>query len=125
MDELTAHIAAVGRRLRLRDGVELAARTLWVPLALAALALALARLLPLAGYRLWAWLPLVLWAVGLSASALARRQRPLDVARRADRELDLRERLSTALVGRSSASPMPSGRGASRRGCAWARHSCS
>lgn len=87
----------LGRRLRLRETHLLAARTLWMPLLAAALILLAGRLTPLAGYSRIAWLPLALWLVVVPSYGLLRPLTPARVARRTDAEMDLRDRLSTAL----------------------------
>ena len=102
--DLIPYLRQVGRRLRLRDGLELAARSAWMPLSLACAILAFARLLPLPRYDLWAWSLPAAWLCALSFYMLLRRQAVDRVAQRVDRELGLHERLSTALAldGRSA-----------------------
>ncbi len=96
-DPLIPYLHVIGRRLRVRDGVWWLARSAWVPLAYAAAVLLLSRVIPWPRYRLWAWLPVALWPILVSLYAALRPQRPIDVARRADAILGLKDRLSTAL----------------------------
>ena len=87
----------LGRRLRVSDTLLFASRTLWIAAA-ASTATALAgRLTPIAHLWLWAALPLMLWLLAVIGYALFRPLPPVRVARRVDLQLDLRERLSTAL----------------------------
>jgi len=96
-ETLTALLRPLGRRLRLRDGHLLMARTLWLPLLAAALIQLLGRLIPLPGYDWLAWTPLALWFVLVPGYGLLRPLPPSRVARRADAEMGLRDRLATAL----------------------------
>ncbi len=97
VDQLSAFLRLLGRRLRLRDGVELATCFAWIPLLLTCAILLIGRLLLWPYNAWWAWAPPMAWLVGVSAWMLARPQALMDVARRADIELALQERLSTAL----------------------------
>lgn len=97
VDQLITFLRPIGRRLHLRDGVELATRFAWIPLLAACAVLLIGRLFPWPHNAWWAWsLPLA-WLAGVSVWTLARPRTLMDVARRADLELALRERLSTAL----------------------------
>jgi hypothetical protein len=96
-ETLISLLRPLGRRLRLRDGHLLATRTLWLPLLAAALIQLLGRLFPLLGYDRLAWTPLALWLVLVLGYGLLRPLPPFRVARRADAELGLRDRLATAL----------------------------
>ncbi len=97
-NQLLAGLRLLGRRLRLRVGVELLMRGAWVAFAACSLILLAGRLLPLDGYRLAAGGALALALLAWLAYSLARPLKPFAVARRADAELALRDRLSTALV---------------------------
>ncbi len=96
-ETLTPLLRPLGRRLRLRDGHSLITRTLWLPLLAVALIQLLGRLIPLAGYDRLAWTPLALWLLLAPGYGLLRPLPPSRVARRADAELGLRDRLATAL----------------------------
>jgi hypothetical protein len=102
MDELArdlrAHVAHFGRRLRWRDGWLLAQRWLW-PAVLGVVCIQLAgRIWPVERLELWALIPLAAWLVFVVGVFLLRRLPPLRVARRVDAELNLKERLATALI---------------------------
>ena len=96
--ELKELLARLGRRLRLRDGLLTASRTLWWAVLAAALVQLLARLTPLEKAWLWSLVPFGLWAIIVLGHALLRPMPPLQVARRCDAELSLKERLSTAVA---------------------------
>lgn len=96
-ETLTSLLRPPGRRLRLRDGHQLATRTLWLPLLAAALIQLLGRLIPLPGHDWLAWTPLILWLLLVPGYGLLRPLPPSRVARRADAELGLCDRLATAL----------------------------
>jgi hypothetical protein len=85
------------RRLRLYDGHRWVVRTLWVAVLPTVLILLAGRLLPLAGYNTWAWIPPALWLFGVLGYSLLRRLPAMRVARRTDVALGLRDRLATAL----------------------------
>ena len=88
----------LGRRLRLRSGVDLLGRSAYICLLGCAGLLLLGRLTPLAGHRLLAAGLSAAWLLGWALYSSLRPIRPLTVARRADAELGLRDRLSTALA---------------------------
>jgi hypothetical protein len=96
--DLRPHLARLGRRLRLREGWLLAQRSLWIPCFWALLVQLFGRLWPIAGLWLWTLIPLLLWLLLVAGIALLRPMSPLRVARRADVELGLKERLSTAVT---------------------------
>lgn len=103
--ELLTHLARLRARLRLRDGWLLAQRTLWLPL-LAALLLVLAgRLWPLDIARAWLAAPFGLWLLVVAGWSILRPLPPMRVARKVDRELGLKERLSTSLAVSSALAP--------------------
>jgi hypothetical protein len=95
--QLQALLSHLGRHLRLRDGLRLAARSLWVALLLALLSEVVARFFPLPHRHLWAALPLALWLASLGLYSLLRPLPLTQVARRLDSELRLKDRLATAL----------------------------
>ncbi|MDW8098703.1 MAG: hypothetical protein RML36_04350 [Anaerolineae bacterium] len=97
VDQLTAFLRPIGRRLRLRDGVELTTRFAWISLVSTCATLLISRMLPWPHYAWWAWASPLAWLAGVFAWTLARPQALMDVARRADVELALKERLSTAV----------------------------
>lgn len=97
-NELLTHLNRLRARLRLRDGWLLAQRTLWLP-ALAALLLVLAgRIWPLDLRPAWLAAPFGLWLLAVLGWSILRPQPAMRVARRVDRELELKERLSTSLA---------------------------
>lgn len=87
--------------LRLRDGLLTASRTLWLPLVASILVLTAGHLRPIEHLTRWAIMPPALWAILVVAWALLRPLPPYTVARRADALLELKERLSTAVVLRA------------------------
>jgi hypothetical protein len=96
-DELHPFLDRFGRRLRLRDGWLLAQRSLWMPI-LAALLIAVAgRLWPIPYLWLWMLVPAPFWLGIVLGVALLRPRSPMQIARRVDGELGLKERLSTAV----------------------------
>jgi hypothetical protein len=97
-DNLRIYLARFRRRLRLRNGWLLAQRTLWLALAVAAGVQLFGRLWPLERLGLWTLIPLAGWLVAVLGASLLKPLPPLRVARRVDAELDLKERLSTAVV---------------------------
>ena len=97
MDELRQILQKIRRRYRWIDTAWMGQRTLWLPAAAMLLVQLLGRVLPLENLRLWTWLPLGVWLVVLPAFSLLRRFTLLRAARRADEDLGLYERLSSAL----------------------------
>lgn len=97
-DELLTILRSFGYRLRLRDAWDLAQRWLWVASLACAGILALGRFLPLENRAPLALLPFLLWLFAILAVALLRHQTHLRIAHRLDRELGLKERLSTAVI---------------------------
>ncbi|UCC64463.1 MAG: hypothetical protein JSV36_05230 [Anaerolineae bacterium] len=101
MDELLilrAYLARCGRRLRLRDGWLLAQRSLWAACLAAGLIQLAGRIWPVVRLRRWTLAPVGTWLLVAVAIALLRPLPPMRVARRADAELGLKERLATALM---------------------------
>src|SRR5947207_677215 len=96
-DYLQRRLRPMALRLRLRDTLLLASRTLWVGLAGGALVQVAGRLLPVPNLLLWSLVPLALWLVAMLGYLLLRPLPVRRVAQRVDSALELRERLSTAL----------------------------
>jgi hypothetical protein len=86
------------RRLRLRDGWLLAQRALWLGFVGSALVQLAGRLWPVERLWLWTAAPVAACLLAVAAYAFLRRMPLLQVARRADAELGLKERLATALL---------------------------
>ena len=105
--QLLTFLRPPGRRLRLRLSIELFARLVWMILAASVLVLLIGRLWPMDGYRLIAGGIIVASLLGWIVFSLARKIRPFTVARRADSELGLRDRLATALVLSDPHHPVP------------------
>jgi hypothetical protein len=97
-DNLGAYLARLGRRLRWRDGSLLAQRWLWTAGLGALLAQLAGRVWPIENLWLWTLAPPIAWLAALWAITFLRPSPPKQVARRADLELRLKERLSTALA---------------------------
>lgn len=96
-DALVSLLRPLGRRLRTRDALLLATRTVWLAVLGGALVQIVGRLVPLERRYLWSVAPLMVWTAAVLGYAFLRRQ-PLDlVARRVDAEVRLKERLATAL----------------------------
>lgn len=107
MDDLSAYLVRFRRRLRLRDGWQVAQRSLWMA-AFASLLIQLAgRLFPIAGLGLWSLAPFALWLVFIFGYAIFQPMSLMRTARRVDLELGLRERLSTALALQALESETP------------------
>lgn len=105
MDQLTSPsarllpiLARLRWRMRLRDGLLLAQRSLWLAVAAALLVLLAGRFFPIDSLGLWSLIGPGVWLVSVLAYALLRPLPAMRVARRADAELRLKERLSTSLA---------------------------
>src|SRR5437773_11854219 len=96
-DYLKRRLRPVALRLRLRDTLLLASRTLWLGLAGGALVEIAGRLLPIPNLLLWSLVPPALWLLAMLGYLLVRPLPVRRVAERVDSALELRERLSTAL----------------------------
>jgi hypothetical protein len=105
LPDLPAHLRSLGRRLRLRDGWLLAQRALWLACLAAILIQVAGRLWPLPRLWLWSLAPLAAWLLAVLALSVLRPLSLRRVARRADLELGLKERLSTALEMESRPGP--------------------
>jgi len=96
-DYLKRRLRPMALRLRLRDTLLLASRTLWLGLAGGALVEIAGRLLPIPNLLLWSLVPPALWLLAMLGYLLVRPLPVRRVAERVDSALELRERLSTAL----------------------------
>lgn len=98
VDELHAHLALFGRRLRLRDGWLLAQGWLWVACLGAVLIQLAGRVWPVERLWLWTLVPPAAWPLIVIGISRLRSFPSMRVARRVDAELGLKERLATALA---------------------------
>lgn len=96
--ELKPYLGRFGRRLRWRDGWLLAQGTLWAACLMVLLIQLAGRVWPVERLWLWTVTPLAAWLPIVVCVSLLRPLRPMWVARRADAELGLKERLATALA---------------------------
>ncbi len=96
--QLLTFLRPLGRRLRLRSSIQWLTRTAWIACAACAVILLSGRLWPIDGYRAVAGGLLAGWLIGWAIYSVTRSITPFRVARRADVELNLRDRLATALV---------------------------
>jgi hypothetical protein len=94
---LAPYLKRICWRLRLRDGLVAAQQTLWAALLAALFGQVLKRLFPI-DLGAWAWAPIGLWLAGNILFALARPISLMRTARQVDRELCLKERLSSSLA---------------------------
>lgn len=106
MDELTTILRKIRTRYRWIDGLAAAQRSLWLAATFMLLIQILGRLLPVENLYLWTLLPLALWLAAIPILTLTRRFPILRAAMRADIDLNLYERLSSALeLSQSSDKP--------------------
>jgi hypothetical protein len=98
MDELQPYLKRFAHRIRWRSGWLLAQRSLWFVAATSLLIQVLGRLAPIEQLQLWTALPVVLWLLMVPGFTLIRPLSAIQVARQVDLELDLKQRLSTALA---------------------------
>lgn len=96
MDELTHFLQQGRRRLFWRTAWSNVQRTLWLPFLASVLLLIAGRIFPIPQLRLWLVAPFLLWSVSLLGAVLRGRLSLHQAAIRLDRELHLKERLSTA-----------------------------
>ncbi len=96
-EQLRQQLQPLGLRLRYRDTLLLASRTLWSGTIGFALVLLAGRFIPIHNLWLLAVIPLILWALAMIGYLLARQLSLQQVARRIDSQMELRERLSTAI----------------------------
>lgn len=107
--QLIALLRPLGRRFRWRTSADLFAQTAWIVFAACAIVLLAGRLFPIDGYRLVAAAFIALWLIGWAIYSAIRPIKPFTVARRADSELNLHDRLSTAFVLANPAKTLPRG----------------
>jgi hypothetical protein len=107
VSELETYLRRFGRRLRLRDGWLLAQRTFWMAALGGVLIQVTGRIFPIERLGLWTWLPYMVWLLAVLLYALLKPRSLIQIARRVDLELSLKERLSTALAFHSGSSPFP------------------
>src|SRR4051812_1954370 len=106
-DYIQRQLRPMRSRLRLRDTLLLASRTLWIALLGFALAQVVGRLLPIPNLLVWSLVPPAAWLLGIVGYLLFRPLPPTRVAQRVDMELELRERLSTAIELSRQGEPHP------------------
>lgn len=105
--QLLPFLARIRWRLRLRDGLLLAQRSLWLAVTTALLVLLAGRIFPIETLWMWALVGPGIWLLGIIAFALFRPLPVMWVARLADGELRLKERLSSSLsLDRAKESPV-------------------
>lgn len=97
-DRLLPYLSRIRRRMQFRDGLILAQNSLWKTALVSICILITARLFPIPMPWKWALLPLVTWFFGFIGYMMFKPLNVMRVARRADAELDLKERLSTSLA---------------------------
>lgn len=96
--ELSQKLVIFSRYMRLRDAWQLAQRTFWLAVLASLLAQIAGRLWPIQHRGAWTLVPIGIWLL-LVLGWMVFEPRPLlKAARRVDVELNLRERLSTALA---------------------------
>ena len=97
-DDLGVYLDSLRRRLRLRDGWRLAQRTLWLAAVGLVLVQVAGRLWPIERLDTWSALPLILWLLVVLLWSIFHPLTAMRVAMKVDLELNLRERLSTAVA---------------------------
>jgi len=102
MNELDFHLRRFGRRLRLRDGWLLAQRTFWLAALAGVLMQVAGRFFPIEKLGLWTALPFIAWFITVILYSIFKPRSLMQIARHVDLELELKERLSTALALRGS-----------------------
>jgi hypothetical protein len=105
VNELEFHLRRFGRRLRLRHGWLIAQRTIWIAAFAGVLIQVTGRIFPIENLSRWTLLPFLIWLFFIVVYPLLKPLPLMQVARLVDRELSLKERLSTALVLQSGSSP--------------------
>src|SRR5262245_49653264 len=96
-DSIQRRLRPMAARLRLRDSLLLASRTLWLGTLGFLLVQLAGRLVPIPNLLLWSLVPPLLWLLAMLGHLLVRPLPLARVAQRVDSALDLRERLATAL----------------------------
>lgn len=94
---LYPYLKRIRWRLRLVDGLSLAQQTLWISILVSIAALVLLRIFPIEIKNLL-WIPFGVWLVGIAIFTLLHPVSLMSVSRRADRELQLKERLSSSIA---------------------------
>lgn len=107
--DLASLLVRLAARYHKVDGLWRFSRTAWLGPLAAALVLAVARILPLAGDRIWAVGLAAVVLVALGLRAWRRRLDPLAAAIRTDRALGLKDRLATAWLLEAEAEQAGSG----------------
>lgn len=96
--ELIPYLTRLRWRLRLRSGLNFLQRTFWMACLAGALILLAGRIWPMEGIRIVALAPIGLWGAVALAILLLRPFSKMQVARKVDQELGLKERISTCLA---------------------------
>jgi septal ring factor EnvC (AmiA/AmiB activator) len=97
MYDLKYYLVQFGRRMRIRNGWSLAQSLLWLACSISLLTQILGRFVPLEGLWMWTLAPYAIWLLGVVGFSILRPISLMHIARRADLELRLYERLSTCL----------------------------
>ncbi|MBV7332701.1 hypothetical protein KFU94_31620 [Chloroflexi bacterium TSY] len=98
IQKLSVFLKRFERRLRQRDGWNWLQTTFWIGLLGSVLVQIGARYWPVENLWLWMLLSPLLWMIAILLRMIFWPATPLQVARRLDRELGLKERLATALL---------------------------
>jgi hypothetical protein len=96
--ELLPYLGRLRWRLRRRSGLNFLQRTFWIACLAGTLILLVGRIWPLEGIRTMALAPLGLWGIAALAILLLGPFSNMQVARKVDQELGLKERISTCLA---------------------------
>jgi len=107
MDELQKQLNRFSRRYKFLDGIGCAQRTLWMALLLCLIIQLIGRLLPINSLWVWTIIPIISWLILILLVIFARRVSSDKIALRVDKDLDLKERLSTASFLQEQSSPFP------------------
>ncbi len=102
---ITFFLATFRRRLRLRDGWLLAQRTSWMALIVLIGILGIGRLVPIHGLTFWVIAPIILWLCAVLGFTAFQSRSLKNIALEVDKELGLKERLSTAIELETQSSP--------------------
>lgn len=102
-NDLTFYLRRFNKRLRLRDGWLKAQQTLWLAGLAGLLVQTIGRLWPVENIWVWTLLPVFVWLLAAIAYTIFKPQTMMQIARRVDLELNLKERLSTALASQTAA----------------------
>jgi hypothetical protein len=96
--DLYTYINRFSKRFRLRDGLSLIQKTFWAPVLANVVLQVAARIWPLEIVWMWSFAILLIYILSVIILITFRFQSPLKVALRVDMELNLKERLSTAVA---------------------------